>query len=104
MLRELSTITQTNPAISRSGGGASAAPDSVDNTSAAATSPPIESAASPRIQIDPAAGVILQFLDNRGDVATQSPSFAVVAYLKAGLTRDGYGKEAEAEVPTPITA
>jgi hypothetical protein len=60
--------------------------------------------ASPRIQVDPTAGVILQFLDNRGEVATQSPSFAAVAYLKAGLTREGFGKDPPETKAPAITA
>jgi hypothetical protein len=50
---------------------------------------------SPRIKADPFAGVIVQFLDSNGEVRSQTPSAAAVAYLKAGLTMDGAprGKE-----------
>lgn len=57
--------------------------------------------ASPRIQIDPVVGVILQFLQSSGDVVSQSPSFAAEAYLRAGLTADGFTKDEE---HTQITA
>jgi hypothetical protein len=71
---------ETNVAVSESSGGSK-------NNDVGVT--------SPRLRIDPNAGVIIQFLDNKGDVAVQTPSFAAVAYLKAGLTSDGYGKAVE---------
>jgi hypothetical protein len=104
MLRELSTITQTNPALSRSGGVVPSTPSTTDQPISATPSTTPDNVASPRIKLDPAAGVILQFLDNRGDVVTQSPSFAAVAYLRAGLTREGFPQEPETESPASITA
>jgi hypothetical protein len=50
---------------------------------------------SPRIVVDPLAGVITQFLSATGTVQSQIPSAAVVAYLRAGLTSSGQTK------PTP---
>jgi len=44
---------------------------------------------SPRIIVDPLAGVITQFLTDAGQVQSQIPSAAVVAYLRAGLTSTG---------------
>lgn len=50
-------------------------------------------AISPRLTTDPVAGVIIQFLDGGGDVSSQYPSKAAVAYLKAGLSADGTTKD-----------
>jgi hypothetical protein len=47
---------------------------------------------SPRIVVDPLAGVITQFLSATGQLESQIPSAAVVAYLRAGLTPDGLAK------------
>ncbi len=47
---------------------------------------------SPRITVDPSAGVIIQYLGSNGQVQNQIPSETVVAYLKAGLTADGLQK------------
>ncbi|MDP9127119.1 MAG: hypothetical protein M3N08_02505 [Pseudomonadota bacterium] len=47
---------------------------------------------SPRIVVDPSAGVIIQFLSSTGSVQSQIPSATIVAYLKAGLTSDGLHK------------
>ena len=52
---------------------------------------------SPRIVVDPLAGVITQFLSTDGQVQSQIPSAAVVAYLRAGLTSNGQTK------PSPET-
>jgi hypothetical protein len=50
---------------------------------------------SPRIIVDPVAGAITQFLNTTGQVETQIPSAAVVAYLRAGLTSAGLAKPQE---------
>jgi hypothetical protein len=47
---------------------------------------------SPRIVVDPLAGVITEFLNTNGQLQSQIPSAAVVAYLRAGLTPDGQTK------------
>jgi hypothetical protein len=47
---------------------------------------------SPRIVVDPLAGVITQFLSQTGQVESQIPSTTVVAYLRAGLEADGQSK------------
>lgn len=52
---------------------------------------------SPRIVVDPLAGPITEFLTTSGQVQAQIPSAAVVAYLRAGLTAEGFAK------PTPET-
>ncbi|MGE3622564.1 MAG: hypothetical protein AB7H77_01640 [Bdellovibrionales bacterium] len=44
---------------------------------------------SPRITIDPLAGVITEFLGENGQVKAQIPSATVVAYLRAGLNPQG---------------
>ncbi|MBI1273646.1 MAG: hypothetical protein GC131_06145 [Alphaproteobacteria bacterium] len=56
-------------------------------------------AISPRIKADPVAGVIVQFLDSKGEVQVQTPSVATVAYLKAGLTSEG-GVRSETQLPS----
>lgn len=63
--------------------------------------PPPQS--SPRIQVDPVVGVILEFLSSTGSVVSQSPSFAAEAYLRAGLTSDGFPKS-DPEAGTQLTA
>lgn len=50
---------------------------------------------SPHIIIDPLAGVITQFLNSSGQVQSQIPSSAVVAYLRDGLGPDGRAKPSE---------
>lgn len=49
--------------------------------------------ASPQINVDPVVGVIVQFLNSSGSVESQSPSFAAEAYLRAGLTAEGFSKD-----------
>ena len=47
-----------------------------------------------RLLSDPLSGtVITQYFDNSGNVVTQSPTRAVVAYLQIGLTADGFSKQ-----------
>lgn len=58
---------------------------------------------SPQISVDPVVGVILEFLNASGSVETQSPSFAAEAYLRAGLTAEGFSKAPE-EPRTQFTA
>lgn len=57
---------------------------------------------SPQITVDPVVGVIIQFLNSTGGVETQSPSFAAEAYMRAGLTADGFSKS-DAEAHTQVT-
>jgi hypothetical protein len=58
---------------------------------------------SPRIVVDPLAGVITQFLSSTGQVESQIPSSAVVAYLRAGLQADGLAKPAVTPKPQAAT-
>lgn len=45
---------------------------------------------SPRMTVDPSAGVvIMEYLTDAGDKTAQLPSEAVVAYLRSGLSADG---------------
>jgi hypothetical protein len=53
---------------------------------------PTSSTISPRIVVDPSAGVIIQFLSSTGQLQNQIPSSTVVAYLRAGLTPEGLSK------------
>ena len=46
-----------------------------------------------QLKSDPFAGVVIQFLNNKGDVAAQTPTAAALAYLRAGLTEDGHPKD-----------
>lgn len=59
--------------------------------------------ASPRLSIDPVVGVIVQFLNSNGSVESQSPTFAAEAYIRAGLTPDGFSK-GDADSHTLLTA
>ncbi|MBP7251852.1 MAG: hypothetical protein KBA75_00040 [Alphaproteobacteria bacterium] len=119
MLSEVRNVTAGYPAVGRADAAAPAAkPSKVENVAVQADAKAAAAAqnaapTSPLITVDPRAGVILQFLDSKGQVESQSPTFAAVAYLRAGLTRDGYTKDADAEadaapdtttIPSPITA
>lgn len=45
---------------------------------------------SPAIRFDPASGIMItEYFDGKGDVQTQIPSAASVAYLRVGLTATG---------------
>jgi hypothetical protein len=77
---------QTNSAASTSSNGTFTSVDTKPLTGGSNT--PI----SPRIVVDPLAGVITQFLSATGTVESQIPSAAVVAYLRAGLTASGETK------------
>lgn len=45
---------------------------------------------SPRMRVDPSAGVVvMEYLNDSGEVTSQLPSEAVVAYLRSGLSVDG---------------
>jgi len=65
-------------------------------TSASDTAKPLtkgnDTPISPRITVDPLAGVITEFLNGSGQVQAQIPSAAVVAYLRAGLDSNGQAK------------
>jgi hypothetical protein len=119
MLSEVRNVTAGYPAVARGDTAAPAAkPTTAESLSAqarAAAAAQNTAPTSPRITVDPRAGVILQFLDNKGQVESQSPTFAAVAYLRAGLTGDSDAKAPAAEaaadkpadattVSTPITA
>lgn len=77
------------PAAIRSGAAVSGGGTRVADAAEAA---PV---ASPRINIDPVVGVIVQFLNPSGSVESQVPSFAAEAYLRVGLTVEGYRKADE---------
>ena len=49
---------------------------------------------NPRLRYDAVSGVVItEFLDQTGGIQAQSPSSAVMAYLRAGLGEDGRGRE-----------
>jgi len=52
---------------------------------------------SPRIVDDPLAGQIIQVLNGTGQVQSQYPSATAVAYLRAGLTSQGFSKPQETD-------
>lgn len=105
MLSELKNATTNYSSSPRVDTATIAAPTAEPTPAITTADGQTGNAQSPRIQIDPAAGVILQFLDSKGHVETQSPSFVAVAYLKAGLTRDGTTKPEDSTTSTPpVTA
>jgi hypothetical protein len=77
----------------------SAAPAAASESSI--TSKPLTKATtagiSPRIVADPTAGIIIQYLSGSGQVQSQIPSATVVAYLRAGLTSQGFAKPQNTE-------
>jgi hypothetical protein len=81
-------------AVSSAVAGAAVAANTVDTKPLVGSS---NAPISPRIVVDPLAGPITEFLTSTGQIQTQIPSAAVVAYLRAGLTSTGLVK------PTPET-
>jgi hypothetical protein len=52
---------------------------------------------NPRLRYDAVSGVVItEFLDQAGSIQAQTPSSAVVAYLRAGLSKDGMTREEKA--------
>lgn len=48
---------------------------------------------NPRLRYDAVSGVVItEFLDQTGGIQAQSPSTAVLAYLRAGLSKDGLNR------------
>ncbi|MBY0428548.1 MAG: hypothetical protein K2Q32_04950 [Alphaproteobacteria bacterium] len=60
---------------------------------------------NPRLVYDRLAGVVVtEFLNQSGTVQLQTPSTAVLAYLRVGLGADGHSKyQPEPEKPKPDT-
>jgi hypothetical protein len=92
-----STATAPTKAVSASAPASAAqATTGNSNSSAAANTkslvPTADPGVSPRLVSDPVAGLIIQYLNSSGGIESQIPSSAVVAYLRAGLTADGFGK------------
>lgn len=52
---------------------------------------------SQRFRNDPQAGLILEYLSDKGQLVSQVPSQTVVAYLRAGLTAEGVKREAKGD-------
>ncbi len=83
-----------------------ASASSANTTSAAAASADLKpfkgsssTPISPRIVVDPRAGVITEFLSSNGEIQAQIPSTTVVAYLRAGLNADGLSKPDPGQSP-----
>jgi hypothetical protein len=80
-----SAVTAQAPVLSSAqiSGGSNAA------LTAAAQNQPVTTPS--RVIADPLSGtVITQILDNNGQIASQFPTRAVVAYLQEGLTSEGF--------------
>lgn len=74
-----------------SGTARASASSSAASASYSATTEGVQAAPlSPRMTVDPSAGVvIMEYLTDSGDKTAQLPSEAVVAYLRSGLSADG---------------
>jgi hypothetical protein len=78
---------------SRPAASGKAATEKFSTEAPASTEPP---PINPRLRFDAAAGVVVtEFLSSGGEVQTQSPSNAVLAYLRVGLGSDGFSRRAE---------
>jgi hypothetical protein len=75
----------------------------VQATQAASSSANSTAPISPRIVVDPLAGVITQFLTSTGGIEAQIPSQAVVAYLRAGLEADGTSRPSDVPQKKPTS-
>jgi len=99
MVSEVGTVSNTYAIAPRATAGAVRQEAPVVQNDSTTSSP--GSPGSPRIKVDPTVGVILEFIGNSGQVVAQSPSFAAVAYLRAGLTSEGYATKSD---DTGVTA
>jgi hypothetical protein len=83
-------VTQSAQQVAPPPAGA-AVSTAATSTSAPATTAATDSNAgiSPRIVIEPYAGVVIQILNSTGQVQSQIPSTAAVAYLNEGLGPNG---------------
>lgn len=99
MVSEVGTVSNSYAIAPRATVGAARQESPAPQTETTSNSP--GSPGSPRITVDPTVGVILEFIGNSGQVVAQSPSFAAVAYLRAGLTSEGYSNRSD---ETAVTA
>ena len=87
------TVTASAPSASGSKDKTSAN-TATFNPAASTSATPI----SPRLRYDAVSGVVItEFLDHSGAVQAQAPSSAVMAYLRAGLSKDGLDKQVTEE-------
>ncbi len=95
------TSTATKPVLADSSAGAVAAAN-VKAANGKTTDQPL----NPRLVYDRLAGVVItEFLNHAGTVQLQTPSSAVLAYLRVGLGADGHSKyQPEPEKPNPDTS
>jgi hypothetical protein len=93
------TVTATKPLPADSSAGGSAGASAAAIKAAQTTSQPL----NPRLVYDRLAGVVItEFLSQSGNVELQTPSSAVLAYLRVGLGADGHSKyQPEPEKPNP---
>lgn len=77
-------------AVANAGTGSAAAATTTSTT--ASTTSSATSAITSKTYVDPLAGVITEYLNGNGSIQSEIPSATVVAYLKAGLTAQGYPK------------
>ncbi|HUY69300.1 MAG TPA: hypothetical protein VMV79_08375 [Alphaproteobacteria bacterium] len=99
----ISSVTQGTPLTAPAPAAVPAA-GSVSSITAKPLTKDTTTGISPHIVVDPLAGVITQFLSSTGQVQSQIPSSAVVAYLRAGLNSDGLAKPSTAPHAKPQTA
>lgn len=99
MVSEVGTVSNTYAIAPRATAGVARQESPAAPSETTANIP--GSPGSPRIKVDPTVGVILEFIGNSGQVVAQSPSFAAVAYLRAGLTSEGYSTKSD---ETAVTA
>lgn len=101
MVDAISTKTSTTvkPVIADSSAGAAAAANVKSNGKTS------DQPLNPRLVYDRLAGVVItEFLNHAGTVQLQTPSSAVLAYLRVGLGADGHSKyQPEPEKPNPDT-
>lgn len=85
-------VSAPTPVASTSG-KTETAPAKADTAKAQQAATPI----NPRLRYDAVSGVVItEFLDQAGSVQAQAPSSAVMAYLRAGLSKDGLTREEKA--------
>ena len=90
MVDTIQQVSKPYPASSRL---AVAEPPTVKSAPDAVTPADQVPSVSPRLNVDPVIGLIVQFLSSSGSVESQSPTFAAEAYIRAGLSPDGFSKD-----------
>lgn len=85
--------------------GAQSSSSPTETTASSETTTTAEPLRNPQIIQDPSAGFITQYVDsNSGQIMAQTPSAAVVAYLRQGLTATGMPPNATSPGAVATTA